>query len=87
LKPNAFCLLSCSKSDPTPQLKTPRKSLILQIIQLVTFLLQQFRATSNCKTLQKRSFFADPQRSADPLSGAVWAYGFAVIHFCKKFSW
>jgi hypothetical protein len=37
--------------------------------------------------VKKRSFFADPQRARDPLSGAVWAYGFAVIHFCKKFYW
>jgi hypothetical protein len=42
---------------------------------------------SNCKTLQFLSILSDPHLARDPLSGAVWAYGFAVIHFCKKFYW
>ncbi|MEY4328424.1 MAG: hypothetical protein RL703_243 [Pseudomonadota bacterium] len=51
------------------------------------FLLRPFSLFPNYKTLQLLSILSDPHQAADPLSGAVWAYGVAVIHFCKKFYW
>jgi hypothetical protein len=40
----------------------------------------------NCKTVEKRSLFSVRFFAAKPSAGGLWAYGFAVIHFCKKFS-
>ncbi|MGE4393235.1 MAG: hypothetical protein AB7E19_15535 [Aeromonas sp.] len=54
-------------------------------IQCVTAQVCNMKQYSNCKILQKGSFISDPQRSADPPSDAAWAYGFAVISFCKNF--
>lgn len=39
----------------------------------------------NCKKRKKDPSFSDPNLARDPLSGVALAYGFAVIHFCKKF--
>ena len=87
LKQNAFALFPRSKRDPSRSFKFPRKVRLSLYIQRVMFSVLLFRAPPNCKKPQKGSFFSDPNHARDPLSGAVWAYGFAVIHFCKKFYW
>jgi hypothetical protein len=87
LKLNAFQPAPSNHTDPSRSFKFPRKVQPSQYIQRVTFSPLSSRAPPNCKTLQFLSILSDPQWAADPLSGAVWAYGFAVIHFCKKFYW
>lgn len=87
LKKNAFSLFPRSKRDPSRSFKSSRKVRPLQYIQRVTFSPSLSRAPPNCKTLQFLSILSDPHLVRDPLSGAAWAYGFAVIHFCKKFNW
>ena len=87
LKQQAFQQHPSGKRDPSRSFKYPRKVRPRQYIQRVTIPRPPFKASSNCKTLQFLSILSDPYRAADPLCGAVWAYGFAVIHFCKKFYW
>lgn len=86
LKQKAFYPFPRCKPDPSQSFKPSRKVRPHQYIQRVTFSPSLSRAPPNCKTLQFLSILSDPHIVRDPLSGAVWAYGFAVIHFCKKFS-
>ncbi len=87
LKLNAFQPAPSNHADPSRSLKSPRKVHPSQYIQRLTFSTPLVRPLSNCKTLQFLSILSDPYLAGDPLSGAVWAYGFAVIHFCKKLYW
>ncbi len=87
LKLNAFQPAPSNLADPPRSFKSSRKVRPPQYIQRVTLSPSLSRAPPNCKTLQFLSILSDPHLARDPLSGAAWAYCFAVIHFCKKFYW
>ena len=42
-------------------------------------------ASRNCNAVKKCSLFSVWILTVRPRAGGLWAYGFAVIHFCKNF--
>lgn len=42
-------------------------------------------ASGNCNAVKKCSLFSVWILTVRPRAGGLWAYSFAVIHFCKNF--
>lgn len=40
----------------------------------------------NCKKVKKVSLISVRIVALEPRAGGLWAYGFAVLYFCKKFA-